>query len=321
MAVFGLYSHIKRNETRSKALIAGLFASVYLLLMGLVVAGSGSFREVVDAALPTAVFTVVMCSVWVWLGLKYNVAMISRMTGAQGLAKEDAPQIHAALEALCISRGLPTPKLAVIETEALNAFASGVTDEQRTVTVTRGLVDTLDRREMEAVLAHELTHIRNGDVKLMIVAVLIAGGVSIAAELMLRGAAVRRSSGSKGKGGGLAVLGLIMIAGALIAAQLIRAALSRSREFLADAGSVELTKDPDALISALMKIEGRSKIEGAPSGVMDMCFAHMKAKSDMFASHPSVADRVQALVEQAGGRLPEPAAQPAEPHLEVAAAT
>jgi heat shock protein HtpX len=185
----------------------------------------------------------------------------------------------------------------------------------------------LNDREMEAVLGHELTHIRNGDVQLMVVAVIIAGGVSFLAELFFRiflnggtrigGGSWRssRSSSSSGgnsdsKGGG-AVVALI-VAVALIAlawflSQVVRLALSRSRELMADAGSVELTKDPDAMISALRKIENRGELPGATSAVMEMCVDNPREGfADLFATHPSIETRVRALVTYAGGRDPGP---------------
>jgi heat shock protein HtpX len=199
------------------------------------------------------------------------------------------------------------PKLAIVESEALNAFASGVNDKQFTVTVTRGLLDQLDDAEVEAVLAHELTHIRNGDVKLMVIAVVIAGVISFVGEIIFRNLGrVRVSSDDAKKGNFIAILiGFAVIAVSWLLAVLIRLSLSRAREYLADAGAVELTKNPDAMISALLKIAGRADIDGVPSGVMDMCFENDPDDfADLFSTHPSITKRVQALVETAGGRMP-----------------
>src|SRR6185437_4098622 len=159
------------------------------------------------------------------------------------------------------------------------AFASGLNDKQYSITVTRGLLEHLNDREIEAVLGHELTHIRNGDVRMLVIAVIIAGVIGFAAELLFRmmfqgGWRFRgRSSGdsNRGKGGaGVAiVIAIALVAVAWLLSVVIRFALSRKREYLADAGSVELTKDPDAMISALRKIEGRGELEGAPSAIME----------------------------------------------------
>src|SRR6185295_19400288 len=173
-------------------------------------------------------------------------------------------------------RGIPMPKLKVMDSPALNAFATGLNRRQYAVTVTTGLLKTLNDQEIEAVLGHELTHIRNGDVQLMVVAVIIAGVVGFFGELFFRmftnlswnssgsgwssGSSSRSSSSSdsdsKSSGGGAIVVVIIAVALILVAwllSQVVKLALSRSREYLADAGSVELTKNPDAMISALRK--------------------------------------------------------------------
>jgi heat shock protein HtpX len=184
------------------------------------------------------------------------------------------------------------------------------------------------------VLGHELTHIRNGDVQLMVVAVIIAGVVGFFGELFFRmftnlswsggwGSSSSSSksssssdSDSKGSGGGAVIVVIIAIALIVLAwllSQVVKLALSRSREFLADAGSVELTKDPDAMISALRKIENRGELPGATSAVMELCVDNPREGfADLFATHPSVDSRVRALVEFAGGHDPGPLALPSE---------
>jgi heat shock protein HtpX len=210
----------------------------------------------------------------------------------------------------------------MMESDALNAFATGLNEKQYSVTVTTGLLARLDDPEVEAVLGHELTHIRNGDVRLLVIAVIIAGVISFFAELVFRalfqgGFSWRGSRGSssseRGKGGaGAAVLiALALIAIAWLLSIVIRFALSRQREFLADAGSVELTKNPDAMISALRKIENRGELEGSTSAVMEMCVDNPRSEfADLFATHPSIDARVEALVKFAGGHDPGPLALP-----------
>ena len=229
------------------------------------------------------------------------------------MTRQQQPRLYNLLENLCISRGIPMPKLKIMDSEALNAFATGLNQRQYAVTVTTGLLNALNDQEIEAVLGHELTHIRNGDVQMMVIAVIIAGVVGFFAELffrmlhqfrLLRRLWRRRlvvvvivvvllvDSDSKGSGGGAIVV--IIIAVALIAlawllSQVVRLALSRSRELLADAGSVELTKNPDAMISALRKIENRGELPGATSAVMELCVDNPREGfSDLFATHPSV---------------------------------
>jgi heat shock protein HtpX len=215
------------------------------------------------------------------------------------------------------------PKLKVMDSPALNAFATGMNEKQYSITVTSGLLNRLDDTETEAVLAHELTHIRNGDVRMMVIAVIIAGVISFIAELFFRimfrsgvrisgGGSGGSSSNRKGGGAGAAILiAIVIIAVAWGLSIVIRFALSRTREFLADAGAVELTKNPDAMIMALRKIEGRGELPGVTSSVMEMCVDNpCEGFADLFATHPSIESRVDALVRTAGGRDPGPLALP-----------
>ncbi len=243
------------------------------------------------------------------------------------------------------------PTLRIIETDARNAFASGVRKGHYSITVTRGLMNALDDAELGAVLAHELTHIENRDVQLLVIAAVFVGIISLAGDIIIRGPralfwSMRRGSGGssgssgagwggggssrsrssgKGGGGGLIILILIAVAIFLLARLLaiaLRLAMSRKREFLADAGSVELTKNADAMISALRKIDGRSQIP-APTQVQEMFLDHPRhgGLSSLFATHPSIDARVANLVKFAGGRDPGPIAEPPAPAAETAAPT
>jgi len=217
------------------------------------------------------------------------------------------------------------PRLQIIETDVMNAYASGMHEKQYKIAVTRGLLATLNDQELEAVLGHELTHIRNGDVKLMVVAVVIAGVITMVGEIVFRGLfrsgstfrsgrSSSSSSNKKGGGGGAIIIALVIIAIAWFLSLVIRFALSRSREYLADAGSVELTKNPDAMISALRKIEGRAEMPSVPSGIMEMCIENQKnSVADLFSTHPSVDRRVAKLIAVAGGHDRALAATPATP--------
>jgi len=266
-------------------------------------------------------YATIGAALWIVIAYFFNQSIIDAVTGGHEVTRQEQPRLYNLLENLCISRGIPMPKLKIVDDSALNAFASGLNRRQYSVTVTSGLLNALNDREMEAVLGHELTHIRNGDVQLMVVAVIIAGVVGFFAELFFRmffnsswsfGGGRSSSSSSdgdrKGGGAGLIILLAVALIGVAWALSLVvRFALSRSREFLADAGSVELTKDPDAMISALRKIEGHGELRGATSAVMEMCIDNPREGfADLFATHPSVDARVKALVTYAGGRDPGP---------------
>ncbi len=329
MAAYGLYTHIQSNKRRSIALLVGLFLLVYVLVYaGALAAEAMSYQASLQYLLRRAWFDFIPAAPWatagtaLWIVIAYyfHQTMIDALTGGREVTRQEQPRLYNLLENLCISRGITMPKLKVMESDALNAFATGMNPKQYSITVTTALLASLDDAELEAVLGHELTHIRNGDVRMMVVAVIIAGVIGFFAELLFRmwfnvgfGTGGRRSSSSeeRGRGGnGIAILIAVgLIALAWILSLLIRLALSRSRETLADAGSVELTKNPDAMISALRKIEGRGEIEGATSAVMEMCVDNPREEfADLFATHPSVDQRVAALVKFAGGHDPGPLA-------------
>jgi heat shock protein HtpX len=335
-ASYGLYTHIQHNRIRSVVLIAGLFLLVYILLFAFIlgflgfVAGDESLGDILDQAWWDFLFLAPWASlatiIWVFFGYAAHQRLIDAATGAKGVTRTDEPRLYNILENLCISRGIPTPTLQIIETDVMNAYASGMNDKQYKIAVTRGLVNALNDQEIEAVLGHELTHIRNGDVRLMVVAVVIAGVITLVGELvfriLLQGPRIRSSGGSssgkKGGGAGAIIIAIVLIAVAWFLSLVIRFALSRSREYLADAGSVELTKNPDAMISALRKIEGRAEMPAVPSGIMEMCIENQKnGVADLFSTHPSVDARVAKLIKVAGGHdpgpvdLPQPSATPA----------
>lgn len=325
----GLRTHIWNNMAKSVLLLAGFPVLLLLIIYALAIlqealAGAGIVEGLGNAArrLP-AYLPIALAGALAWFAIAWflNTRLIGGLTGARTVDRREEPRLYNLLENLCISRGLPMPKLGIIETDALNAFAAGVTERQRVIVVTRGLAAALDDAEMEAVLAHELTHVRNGDVRLLVVATIFVGIISIAADLLGRGGrhvrlgASSRSSGSGRKGNAGAAIVLILVAVACIfvarlLAVAIRFALSRRREFLADAGAVELTRNPDAMISALRKIEGRSAIAGVPQDLRAMFIDDAPEPgflSRLHATHPTIGERVRALVAFAGGHDPGPA--------------
>ncbi len=344
MAAYGLYTHIASNKTRSMLLLGGLFLLIYVLVFaGALVAEvflhggrsvnfylTSAKRDLI-AAFPWAT---IAAAVWIVIAYFFHQNMIDAVTGGESVTRQQEPRLYNLLENLCISRGIPMPKLKVMDSPALNAFASGLNRQQYSITVTTGLLQALDDPEIEAVLGHELTHIRNGDVQLMVVAVIIAGVVGFFGELFFRmftnfswnssgggGSSSRSSSSSSSdrdsKGGGGAIIAIIIAVALILLAwllsQVVKLALSRSRELLADAGSVELTKNPDAMISALRKIENRGELPGATSAVMELCVDNPREGfADLFATHPSVDSRVKALVQFAGGHDPGQLALPSD---------
>ena len=321
---YGLYTHIRANRIRSVLLLLGFVALLHALLFSLLLmfnaSGGGEFDEIfaraADQFAGSWPIAMAAAGVWFLISWLFHQHFISYATGAHGISRREAPKLYNVLENLCISRGIPMPALQIIETPALNAYAAGLKEGQYVIAVTRGLVDTLSDDELEAVLGHELTHIRNRDTQLMVIAIIFAGIFAFFADLLIRGwnfpygvwprGNGRRGSRSDRDGGGGAILAiLIAIAIILISwglSTLIRFALSRSREYLADAGSVELTKNPDAMIRALRKIERNARFD-VPSR-MEAFFIENPLRgggASLLSTHPAIDDRVAALERFGGG--------------------
>lgn len=332
LSATGLRSHIWNNNLRSLVLLAGF--PLLLTMLGYAIAliwvamtGEGAVlsdskgqnyygeptiwqsMQVAFTLLPRImVFAVIGAAIWFAIAWFAHQGIINRATGAKSVDRKDEPELYNLLENLCISRGMTMPRLAIIENPALNAYASGLTESQYTVTVTRGLMDALDKAELEAVLAHELSHIRHRDVRLMVIAVIFVGILSFVGEMFFRGLLHGGGRGGRSRNAGA----LIFIAGGIVALSWvlaigIRFTLSRKREYMADAGAVELTKNPDAMISALAKIEGNGRLGDTPDEVREMFIENPKVGfMGMFATHPPIPKRIDALVEHAGGRRPHP---------------
>ncbi|MBY0429436.1 MAG: M48 family metallopeptidase [Alphaproteobacteria bacterium] len=248
---------------------------------------------------------------WVLIASLFNGMMLNAATGAQSVTREQEPDLYNILENLCISRGLAMPNLQVIEDGALNAYASGLTENSFSITVTRGLMQTLDREEMEGVLGHELTHIINRDVRLLVVTTVFVGMISFLSQLAWRHVMYSNNYVSYDENNQRrSNLPIMLIATALLAigyllALLLRFAISRKREFNADAGSVELTKNPAALASALRKISGQSEVAHVPPEVKQMFIENdggvFGSIFGLFATHPPIKDRI-AILEQLAGK-------------------
>ncbi|HEX7758732.1 MAG TPA: M48 family metallopeptidase [Caulobacteraceae bacterium] len=320
MQAVGLQTYIWNNNLRSLFLLVGfpvlLIALVTALELGAAVAGllpppgeGFSLIGLMAASVPGALL---VAGVWFVIAYLFNQVIIDIATGSRPVERKDNPQLYNLLENLCISRGLKTPTLRIIETDGMNAFASGLHEGRFSVTVTRGLLDHLDRDELEAVLGHELTHIINRDVRTMVVASVFAGIITLICQMIFRtiywGAGWGGNGRSRDKGGDVGLFVIIAIVVAAIGyflAIIIQMALSRSREYVADAGSVELTKNPDAMISALMKVSGHEHLD-APQSMRSMFLEdNEKGILGLFVTHPPLEKRIAALRQYAGGRIVE----------------
>lgn len=246
---------------------------------------------------------------WTSVSYFFQEKFIQSATGARPVTRQEQPDLHNLLENLCISRGMQMPKLSMIDTPELNAFASGTGRGSFAITVTSGIVQTLNRDELEAVLGHELTHIINRDVRLLMVTIIFAGMISFLAHMVWRSINYASFRRSDRRGNGALVLmiiaGIFLLIGNLLAL-LLRLALSRRREYLADAGSVDLTHNPAAMIGALRKISGHAALPQVPTEVRQMFIENPPGFASffgLFATHPPIEDRI-AVLERLTGTAP-----------------
>ena len=308
-----LQQQIRSNRFRSGIVVLG-FVLLLLVLAGLV--GLALDYSLGAVALGVAI-------VYGLFALLRSRSLVARMTGAQELGEADLKPLHRLVENVSIGAGLPvTPEVRIVDDPAPNAFAAGLRPKSSYVGVTTGLLKTMPKRELEAVLAHEVSHIRNRDTYLMTMAVVFAGVIALIADIGFRSLAY----GGRSRRGGalvviLAVVGFIL---APYAALLLRLSLSRRREFLADAGAAEILNDPEAMALALRRLE----LEPTTVRYSDASTAHLwvesptdrvdserrgvLALSGLFNTHPPLPDRIEALEEAGGFRLSEglPADEP-----------
>lgn len=226
-------------------------------------------------------------------------------TGAKEIKKEDNPYVYRMVENLCIAAGVPTPKVHIIDSPALNAFATGRDPEHASIAFTTGIINALENEELEGVIAHELSHIKNYDIRLMTVVVVLVGIIALVGDFFIRtqlfGRGRRSSSDREGGNAGMiiAIIGLVFMILSPIIAEIIKLAISRKREYLADASGALLTRYPEGLARALEKISASS----VPLQTASTATAHLfisnpfnrKNISNLFSTHPPIANRIAEL--------------------------
>lgn len=226
-----------------------------------------------------------------------------KTSGAQKIKEENFPELYRLVENLTITAGMPMPDVYVIDSPALNAFATGRNPENASIAVTTGLIRKLEDEELEGVLAHELSHIENYDILIMTLTVVLVGTIALLADLFLRMRIFGFGGNSERKNGVMAIIGLVLILVSPIIAQLIKLAISRKREYLADASAVDLTRYPEGLASALEKISSSDKqLDTASSATAHLFISNPFKKkfwSKLFSTHPPAEERIEKLREMA----------------------
>lgn len=321
MEYIGLQKQKSRNDFRSMLLLfmfpCLVVAIVYLFCFLLVLIGmagsayadTGLFSSANNVFIEYAPYALGGIFIWFIIAYFTNTLIIKASTGAKKLERKDCKRVYNLVENLCMSQGMKMPKINIIYDDSLNAFASGINERTYTVTLSKGIIEKLDDNELEAVIAHELSHIRNHDVRLLIISIVFVGVFSMAAEIALRSVRYtpRSSSGrSNDKGGTIIILLLAAVVAAIgyFFAVLMRFAISRKREYLADAGAAEMTRNPLALASALRKISADPDIEAVSrEDVAQLFIQHpgeqasglVSSLGNLFATHPPIEDRIRIL--------------------------
>ena len=312
MAYVGLQSQITNNNIKSilllvmfpVLLLALVYAFLYFLYSGHIMEDLTYINYTFIEVIPYVVGVVL---IWFLIAYFSNTYIIQRSTGAKPLERKDNKRVYNLVENLCMSQGMPMPKINVIEDDSLNAFASGINKKNYTVTLSRGIINKLNDDELEGVIAHELSHIRNRDVRLLIISIVFVGIFAMLAELAMRSVYYSNFGRSRNdKGGGIIIILLVILVAAIgfVFSSLMRFAISRKREYLADAGAAEMTKKPWALASALRKISSDPDIESVTRDDVAQLFIEHPGKqangvfssfSGLFATHPPIAKRIQVL--------------------------
>ena len=247
---------------------------------------------------------VAVVGLWFVVSFFFHTKMIRMIAGSHPVTRQEEPELYNLLENLCISQGIPMPRLEIIETHGRNAFASGIDTKSYTVTVTRGLLQSLTKDEVEAVLAHELSHIMHHDVRLLIITIIFTGMLGFALEASFN--AMRFGfRGSNRKSAGIIVVILVVLAIGYFLTTITRFMLSRSREYMADAGAVQMTKNPEALMRALQRISGIDRIPVASSNIEMMCIENSRKFMGLFATHPPITKRIEMLSELTNTPIPD----------------
>jgi heat shock protein HtpX len=310
-----LYDQQRRNLTNTRLFIAGFVLLLVILGLGAdgVLYGAG-----VTPGLPIATLGALCVGGFsAWWSLHGGDQAVLQSASAAPLDLSDPRQraLDNVVEEIAIAGGLPKPAVFLIPDGDPNAFATGIGPEKSSIAVTRGLLEKLDRSELQGVIAHEMSHVKNYDVRLMTVVAALAGAILLLADWSRRGLwwGGRSRRSDRGGGGGLAVVGIVLwvvsIVLAPIIAQIVSLAVSRQREYLADASGAELTRNPLALASALEKID--AAVEPTASikqGIAHLCIADPRGRAvneregffaDLLSTHPPIGKRIALLREMA----------------------
>ncbi|MFN4121976.1 MAG: M48 family metallopeptidase [Flavobacteriales bacterium] len=308
----GIHTQISRNNRLSilyllafpALILATVYAFLYFVYMGEDGVPLYEVNQTFTQAIP---YVIIVVLIWFLIAYWSNTSMIKAATGSKTLSRKENMRVYNLVENLCMTEGMRMPKINVIEDSGLNAFASGINENTYTVTLTRGIIDQLNNEELEGVIAHELMHIKNRDVRLLIITIIFVGIFSFLMQMAFRNILYSGGRRKNNKDSGKAMLiALVITAIAYFLSLIFKFGLSRKREYMADSGAADMTKNPRALASALRKIKGNSQVKSVKSSdvkelfidnVPDESAGFMGGISGLFSTHPPIDKRI-ALLEQ-----------------------
>ncbi len=291
-----MYTQIDSNKRKTRILI-GIFLAFFIAI-GVVLEQMGYGYESIIIAIVFSGFTSIV-------SYYHSDKVALRSTGAKEITKNDNPYVYRMVENLCIASGMPMPKVHIINSPALNAFATGRDPKHASIALTTGIINALENEELEGVIAHELSHVKNYDIRVMTIVVVMVGAIAILSDMFFRfrlfggGRDNNRSSGGGQLGTILAIVGIALLILSPIIAELIKLAVSRKREYLADASSALMTRYPEGLARALEKIAAsKEALKTANAATAHLFisnpFKGRKAKN-YFSTHPPIQDRIAKL--------------------------
>lgn len=287
-----ILKEVRKNKTKTFFIVSLFFALVTLCVYFLSLIFFENSIVAVTIGLTFSIFSS-------FISYYNSDQIILSINGARQATREEFLQLNVTLETLCIAAGLPMPKLYVMESPALNAFATGRNPKHAVICVTTGLIEKLDKYEMEGVLAHELSHIKNYDILVSTIAIVMVGFVTILSDMLVRGRFYNNSNNKNNANNIIQIIGLIFIILSPIFANLLNLLISRNREYLADASAVEITRNKEGLINALKKIDNLSvPMENINQATESLFIADPKKseeKDSLWSTHPSTINRIKKL--------------------------
>ena len=285
-----MYSSISQNK-RNTVIIFSLFIAI--------ISGIGLYFSYVYNDLTIFIFTLIFAIFYALFQYKISTVITLKMNGAEPISKKDAPEFYSIVESLSITAGLPMPKLYIINDSSMNAFAAGTDPENSVICATTGLLENMDKVEIEGVMAHEISHIKNYDIRVSMAAVALTAVIGVLSDIVLRFIFLNDDD-EDSKNPIALILGLFFVLISPLLATITRLAISRQREFLADTTAVSLTRYPDGLISALEKLKNNKPLERQNSTTASLFISNPMKQGffqRLFSTHPPLDDRIKRLKE------------------------